>query len=116
MANTIQAVVYTSDTTHDYVTGADSEVFAQVGASTQPKIGGADYDGSPALDPLPNGRPRQVYMQSPGKKSRYVVCLTPDSDLYTGVETTLTLEDSDGASATYTRKGVLSEKFRRRNP
>lgn len=116
MANTIQAVIYTSDTGKQYVTGMDSEVFAQVGASTNPKVGGADYTGTPALDSLPRGRPRKVYLQSPGKRPRYLVCLSPDSDLFTGVETTITLEDSDGSSATWTRKGLLNEKIRRRNP
>lgn len=118
MANTIQAVVYTSNAGHDYVTGLNSEVYAQQNATTSnPKVGGALYTGSPRLDELPrNMRPRQVQVADSGGYTRYVVCLTQDASLWTGADTQITMEDSDGASHVCTVVGDLGEKQRRRRP
>jgi len=118
MANTIQAVVYTSNAGHNYVTGLNSEVFAQQNAGgTAPKVGGADYTGTPRLDELPrNMRPRQVQVADAGGYTRYVVCLTQTAPLWTGAETTVDIEDSDGVSHTCTVVGDLGEKQRRRRP
>lgn len=118
MANTIQAVVYTSNAGHDYVTGLNSEVFAQQNAgATAPKVGGAAYTGAPRLDELPrNMRPRQVQVADSTGYTRYVVCLTQNAPLWTGAETTINLEDSDGANHACTVVGDLGEKQRRRRP
>ena len=118
MANTIEAVVYTSNAGHNYVTGMNSEVFAQQNTgATAPLVGGAAYTGSPRLDVLPrNLRPRQVQVASSTGYTRYVVCLTQDAPLWTGAETSVTLEDSDGASHVCTVIGDLGEHQRRRRP
>lgn len=118
MANTIKAVVYTSNAGHDYVTGMDSEVFAQNNAGgTAPKVGGSAYDGTPRLDVLPrNLRPRTVQVDDGAGYTRDVVCLTNTAPLWTGAETTITVEDSDGVAHVCTVIGDRGEKQRRRHP
>ena len=118
MANTIQAVVYTSNAGHDYVTGMNSEVFSQLNAGgTAPKVGGSAYDGTPRLDVLPrNLRPRTVQVDDGAGYTRDVVCLTTDAPLWTGAETSITIEDSDGAAHVCTVIGDRGEKQRRRRP
>lgn len=114
MANVIEAVVYTDDHSRDYVTGVDSEIFAQAGVSTNPKIGGAAAVAGSGNPPLPSSvKPRRVGLKSAAGKWRYVVCLEPTADLFTGVETTLSIEDSDGAATTYTRQKAFGEDFGR---
>jgi hypothetical protein len=114
MANTITPVVYTDDKGRDYVYGMDSEVFAQVGASTNPKVGGAAATSAQNNPPLPSSvKPRRVYMKNPAGNGRYVVCLEPTADLFTGVETSITLEDSDGVQTVYTRRKAHAEDFGR---
>lgn len=118
MANIIKAVVYTSNAGHDYVTGLDSEVYAQQNATTSnPKVGGSLYTGSPRLDVLPrNLRPRTVEVADTTGYTRSVVCLSQDASLWTGADTQITLEDSDGAAHVCTVIGDRGEKQRRRKP
>lgn len=116
-------VVYTSNNGKEYAYKIAADVFAQAGASTNPKVGGRDLANNAAdnaLDPMPqNIRPRTVEMRSPGQGTRRIVCLSPDADLYVtpAVETTLTLpvfNDPDGA--TFTRAKIHGEEFRGKNP
>lgn len=115
MANVIEAVRYTDDKGRTYVTGMDSEIFAQQnGGATAPKVGGAAAASGSGDPPLPSSvKPRRVGLKSATGKWRYVVCLTPTADLFTGVESTLSIEDSDGAAATYTRQKAFGEDFGR---
>lgn len=117
MANDIQAVVYTDDDGNAFITGMDAEIFAQQGVALTPKVGGRDaVIGDALLPPMPrNLRPRRVRLVSAGLRPRYVTCLTQAADLWTGVETALTIEDSDGVGAVYTRWGTLGEKKRKRS-
>jgi hypothetical protein len=45
-----------------------------------------------------------------------VVCLSQDASLWTGADTQITLEDSDGAAHVCTVIGDRGEKQRRRKP
>lgn len=114
MPNVITPVVYTDDRNRDYVYGMDSEVFAQAGASTNPKVGGQAATLAQGNPPLPSSvRARRVYMKNPAGIGRTIVCLEPSSELFTGVETTLNLEDSDGTATVFTRIRAHSEDFGR---
>lgn len=116
MANTIQAVVYTDDKGNDWVVGMDSEVFAQQNtAATGPKVGGADYTGTPELRGLPSSvRPRRAALKNSATgKWRYVTLLEATAALATGADTTLSIEDSDGAAATYTVQRIDGERWGR---
>lgn len=113
MANTIIPVRYVSDHSGmEFITGMNSEITTQVGASTDPKVGTLGATTDTGLPALPSSvRPRQVALKNGAGKWRYVVCLRPDSELYTGVETTLSIEDSDGSASTYTRQYPIGERF-----
>jgi hypothetical protein len=115
MANTIIAVRYTSDRAgQEFITGMNSEITTQLGTSTDPKVGVLGDVSDTGLPALPSSvKPRRVGLKNAAGKWRYVVCLTPDSELYTGVETTLSIEDSDGAASTYTRQRAIGENFGR---
>ncbi len=111
MASDIKSVVYTTDSGKQYNVGIDAAVFAQVGASTARKVGGADYTGTPALDPMPrNLRPRTVTVSN-GSKKRRVLCLTPTAELFTGTETAINLTDGAGATGTYVRYRATGERY-----
>lgn len=106
----LKSVIYTSDDARNFATKIDAALFAQVGVSTNPKVGGADYTGTPALTALPaKWRPRAAVVSEATHGKRYVVCLDKDADLYTGVETTVTLAVLGAAPATFTRIGIRSE-------
>jgi hypothetical protein len=113
-ARDVQAVVYTTDENDDYVIGLSADVFAQDGVSTNPKVGGADYTGSPALPSIPNGvRPRGVYVTN-GTRTKFVVCLENTSELYTGVETAIDLLELGSATPlTWTRHKPRPERLER---
>jgi hypothetical protein len=110
MANRdLKSVIYTDDLGNDYATKMDAAVFAQVGASTDPKVGGADYTGTPRLPPLPrNMKPRYVLCSAAGNKRR-VICLTKTADLFTGVETGINLQVLGAAAVAYTAYGAVGE-------
>jgi len=107
-ARDVQAVVYTDDNDKDYITGQSADVFAQG------KTGGADYTGTPALEGLPRTlRPRGVYVVN-GTRTKFVVCLEPTADLYTGVETTIDLLELGSATPlTWTRHKPRGERQQR---
>jgi len=111
-ARDLKAVVYTDDYGRDYATKIDAAVFAQAGASTNPKVGGADYDGTPRLPPLPAQiKPRHVVCSAAGRPKRRVVCLTADADLFTGAETSINLPDLGGAAVAFTAYLPVVEKY-----
>ena len=111
-ARNLQAVVYTDDYGRDYATKIDAAVFAQAGASTNPKVGGSDYDGTPRLPPMPAQlRPRHVIVSAAGRPKRRVVCLSPDSDLFTGVEGSINLPDLGGAAVAFTAYKAVAEEY-----
>lgn len=97
----LKAVVYTDDSGKNWATAISADVFAQASGAL---VGGADYTGDPALDPLPRGLiPRSVTVSNAGNKRR-VVCLTSSGTLYTGAATTVDLYQIGAAAAvTYTR-------------
>jgi hypothetical protein len=114
----LQAVVYTDDEGHQWATAIDAAVFAQRNEDDVPIVGGADYTGSPALEPLPRGLlPRAVYVQRGGNR-RKVVCLTADADLYTAAATSVSLQVLGTAAESYTRLRAKREADHRkfRNP
>lgn len=107
----LKSVIYEDDLGRQYATKIDAAVFAQTGASTAVKVGGADYTGSPELPPLPRGfRPRTVLVSEATHGKRRVVCLTPDSELYLGTESQINLAVLGAASATFNRYGAVGEK------
>jgi hypothetical protein len=118
MANDIQAVVYTDNFGHEYLTGMNAEVVSQLtGAGGSPaKVGGRVAAGADfTLPPLPRQmRPRQVQFTSAGLRPRYIVALSNDAAIWTEAAPTLNIEDSDGLSAAYTKHGTLGEAVRRR--
>lgn len=117
MANTIKAYIYTDNQGVQHVYGVNQEIFTQQGVALTPKIGGAVYTGAPKLASFPrNWRTRKARLVNPAGKVRYITCLTPNADLFTGVETTLNIEDSDGTSTVYTVNGTLGEASRTRHP
>ena len=73
------------------------------------------------LDGMPgNMRPRSVKLVHPTNgTSRYIPCLSADCPLFNPLHATpatqLTLEDSDGVAATYTKDGTLGERQRKRH-
>lgn len=105
----LKSVVYTDDLGNDYATKIDAAVFAQVGASTNPKVGGVDYTGTPELPPLPrNLKARRALVSAAGNKRR-VVCLTADADLFTGVENSINLQVLGAGAVAYARYGRQPE-------
>lgn len=108
----LKAVVYTDDDGNDWATAIDASVFAQ-GAGAL--VGGADYTGTPLLDPLPKGLiPRSVSV-SAGTNKRKVVCLTTSATLFTGAATTVDLSQIGSAAAvTYTVYKKNRERDHRR--
>lgn len=115
----MQNVVYTDDQGNEYKTKVAADVFSQVGASTEPKIGGRDLTGADGnLPVLPRQlKPRTVTVSAAGQAPRRVVCLSADADLFTGVETTITLpvfNDADGAA--FTRYAASGERKRSYDP
>jgi len=111
MANRdLKSVIYTADDGRDYATKIDAAVFSQLGADTNPKVGGADYTGSPELPPMPrNLKPRTAKVSNAGNKRR-VVCLTPDSSLFLGDETTINLQVLGASAVSYARYGFTQER------
>lgn len=105
MANRdLKAVVYTDDAGGEFVTKMDATIFAQG------VVGGADYTGSPALNPMPKGLiPRAARVSLAGNK-RNVICLTPAATLFTGAATAVNLQVLGAAAAEYTRFGRRAER------
>lgn len=102
-ARNLKAVVYTDDYGNNFATKIDAAIFAQTGTSTAVKVGGSDYDGTPRLAPMPAQlRPRHVIVSAAGRPKRRVVCLSPDSELFDGTESTIDLPDLGGAAVTFT--------------
>lgn len=115
MANTIGPWKYRGDDGRDYVTGINTEVSAQMAGTDPdvPKIGGRAATSADAFPPLPSSvRPRRVFLKNPAGKGRYITMMDPDSWIGT-VGRTLAIEDSDGASTTYTVRRLHGEKFGR---
>jgi hypothetical protein len=107
----LKSVIYTDEFGRDYACRMDAALFAQVGASTNRKVGGSDYAGTPELPPMPtNMTPRHVLVSNAGNKRR-VVCLDPTSELFLGTETTVTLQVVGTTPATYNRFEKVSEKY-----
>lgn len=107
----LKSVIYTDDEGNNWATKLDASIFSQAGASTDPKVGGADYTGVPALPALPpNFRPRVAIVSEATHGRRQVVCLSPDSELYTGVETAINLQVLGAAAVAFTRIGKRSER------
>jgi hypothetical protein len=110
----LTTVVYTDNEGNEYAMKMDAATFAQVGASTAVKVGGTDYDGSPPLPPLPvNLIPRHVIVSNAGDKRR-VICLSPDSELFDGTETSINLQQLGSAALAYTRDRANHERWKRR--
>lgn len=119
MANQIFAVVYTDDKGNEYITGMDSEIFAQQGAggAGTHAVGGRLYDrvADAAVPALPGSvKTRKAAMRHPTSgKLRYITVLDPTASLWAGTTTTLTIEDSDGVGATYNVDHKRSERIGR---
>lgn len=116
MANDIVPWVYTSDFGDQYITGINSEVSAQeTGDPLEPIIGGNAPSGAELLlPPLPSSvKPRRAYMKNPAGNGRYVTVMAPDAPLAGATPPTVSLEDSDGAATTYSRRKLIAEDFGR---
>ncbi len=113
--NSIVAVEYTSNAGNSFVTGLNEEVFDQgSGDPFERLVGGSPALPSEPLDPLPRQmKPRRVVAVNPAGVAREIICLEADAPLYT-IGATITLEDSDGASTTYTVVKLKAEEYRRR--
>lgn len=114
VARDLQAVVYTDDSLQQHVIGMSADVFAQAAGAGGPKVGGADYTGTPQLGGMPrNLKPRGVYVVN-GNRTKFVVCLTNNAPLYTGTESTINLLELGSASPlTWTRHKPRGEKAMR---
>jgi len=107
----LKSVIYTDDFGNNFATKIDAAVFAQNGGDSAPKVGGADYAAAPKLPPLPsNLKPRHVVVSASGNKRR-VVCLTPTASLFTGDETTISLQVLGASAVTYTAFEAVAEKY-----
>jgi len=107
----LKAVIYTDDFGRDYACRMDAALFAQVGASTNRKVGGSDYAGTPKLPPMPtNMTPRHVVVSNAGNKRR-VVCLEPTAELFDGTETTINLPVLGASAVTYTVFESVAERY-----
>lgn len=114
VARDLQAVIYTDESAHNYITGMDASVFAQAAGAGGPKVGGADYTGTPQLEGMPaNLKPRGVYVVN-GSRTKFVVCLTNTAPLYNGTETTINLLELGSATPlTWTRHKPRGESAQR---
>jgi hypothetical protein len=116
VANDIVPWVYTDDRGREYVTGINGEVAAQeTGDPAEPIIGGRAPSGADLLlPPLPRSvKPRRAYLKNPAGKGRTVTVMAPDAPLAGVTPPTLSIEDSDGAATTYSRRKLLTEDFGR---
>jgi len=113
----LKSVVYTDDLGRDYATKVDASVFAQMNGAdpAAPKIGGSDYDGSPELPEFPRNWKKRVALVSIAGSKRRVVCLSPDSTLYTGTDTSINLPVLGAAATAFARYGSNPEKRSIRN-
>lgn len=116
MANTRVAVVYTDKNGVEYLYTLNGEIVSQtVGDPAVPKVGGrlaagADKD----LPRMPRQMtPRRALMTHATGRDRYVALLSNDAELITNPDATLNIEDSDGASLSYTRHDWYDERVRR---
>jgi hypothetical protein len=106
----LKSVVYSSDDGRDYATKMDASVFGQETTPGTPDVGGADYDGTPELPPLPRSyKPRYVKVSSATHGKRRVICLDTSSDLWTGTVTTINLPVLGAAAVAFTRYGRTNE-------
>jgi len=114
MANQIIRCEYLSDNGTSLTVGVNSELTTQtVGDPAVSKIGYTD-SGTVGMLPLPaQMQPRHVVAYNPAGKARRIICLTPTAPLY-AVGQTIDIEDSDGASTTYTVDRLVAEKARKR--
>lgn len=111
--NQIIRALYVSDNGTNLVTGINSEVAALLDGSDDSLIG---YAAAP-VGTLPVPRqmlPRRVVLFNPAGKRRELICLTTTAPLWVGSSTTIALEDSDGASTTYTVDSRKGEQVRKR--
>lgn len=93
---------YTTDMDVDYAIAATKAITDQVGVSLAPKVGGSAAATSVPRLP-PHIKPRYVKVSN-GGVTRRVICYEKDADLFTGVETSITLEKA-GADVAFTRDG-----------
>lgn len=107
----LKSVIYSSDDGRNYATKIDASVFAQEDTPGTPDVGGADYTGSPALPPLPQGyKPRVAKVSSATHGKRKVVCLSTSSPLFVGTVTSIDLPVLGAAAVTFTRYGKTNER------
>ena len=114
MGNQIIRAEYLSDSGVSFTVGVNSELTTQtIGDPAESKIGYTD-SGTVSMPPLPRQmKPRAVVAYNPAGKSRTIICLSPDAPLY-AVGQTIDVEDSDGASTTYTVDRLRPETARKR--
>lgn len=109
--------VYTANSGKQYVRRADSLLVAQQGDNAPLiAIGGAEYDGSPALDEMPrNLSPRKVFGKEGGAAyTAYAVVYTEAAlAAITVGTTTFVVKDGGGTNHTITVKEKIGEKPRR---
>lgn len=120
-ARDFRAWQYTSDAAHGgdiFSRGADKFITDQVGASTNPKVGGAAEPSPSTHASMPrNLKPRGVYVSEASTGFHaFVVVYATDADLWTGAETAVNVRDAGGTSHTCEVYGQRGEKFRRRRP
>lgn len=116
MANDIIPWVYESDLGDEYIRGVNSELTTQeTGDPLEPVVGGRAPSGADLLlPPLPSSvKPRRAYMKNPAGKGRYITVFSPTAPLAGTAPPTLSVEDSDGAATTYSRRKLIGEDFGR---
>lgn len=98
---------YTADNDDTYVRAASGALVTQGGGT--PYVGGS---AATLTDPPlpPNFRPRYALVQDPVSGAiRKVICYTPNAPLFTGSQTTITLE-YNGVDTTFDFKGYRGER------
>lgn len=113
--NQIIRAEYLGDSGNSYTVGINSEVAALLGGDPAVSPIGYTDAGTVGMDPLPRQmKPRRVTVVNPAGIARQVICLSPTAPLWTGSQTTIQLEDSDGNATVYTVQKRHAESARKR--
>jgi len=106
------AWTYTDDNGQEYKRAAKLALVTQLGVSEAPKVGGVSGVAVIVRFPRTTIKPRCVIVKNAAGLFRRVVCYAADSELFTGIETTITLV-LDGTGAEFTRWSAEGERIRR---
>lgn len=111
----LKTVLYTDDQGVQWRTKQDAAIIAQQNDLDAPITGAVALNAADDHEEIPRGlKPRGVYVDAAGHKSRFVVCMTKDAPLYHvgGAHdvTSVDLQQLGGAAVTYTRSKAKRER------